>query len=330
FYELGINKAYLDATSLRPVWQLAGFGWSGVDLFFVLSGFLITSILLNTKESPRYFRSFYGRRAVRIFPLYFICLTLIYYVPFTRVMVGSPDKALQGWFWCYLANWKIGLWPQDAATCGALIHFWSLCVEEQFYFIWPLVVWITGKRVFPWLCLGLIVASVGAGVGFELAGLPKLFIFYASVPRMAALVLGSLLAWLVRQSWLPAVTDQIKLVLPAAFGLFLVCALNPPYFRPFYTLEILTVAIGWSALLLHCFSRPGGLIARIMQGRFLCGFGKYSYAIYVLHRVIFVYVGVYVFRFLRPYVSSNALLFGIIFAATFAASFLAGFLSWHL
>src|SRR5208282_4829571 len=143
FYELGINKAYLDATSLRMVWGLASFGWSGVDLFFVLSGFLITSILLNTKESPQYFKSFYGRRAVRIFPLYFTCLFLCYSVPAVHSALGSPDKANQIWFWTYLANWKIGLWRQDAATCGALIHFWSLCVEEQFYLIWPLVVWMT-------------------------------------------------------------------------------------------------------------------------------------------------------------------------------------------
>jgi peptidoglycan/LPS O-acetylase OafA/YrhL len=171
---------------------------------------------------------------------------------------------------------------------------------------------------------------VAAGIGFEFAGLPKWFVFMASVPRMEAIVFGSLLAWVVRQSWLPRVTEQLKLILPSAFGLMFVCALKPTYFRSFYTLEFLIAAIGWSALLLHCYTRSDGLAARIMRNRVLCSFGKYSYAIYVLHAWVLYFVGNLVYHGLRPYISSFPLLLAIIFISVFASAFLAGLLSWHV
>ncbi len=326
FYLFQGTKAYLDSTFLKQFWGLAAFGWCGVDLFFVISGFLITSILLNTKESPSYLKSFYSRRAVRIFPLYFLCLLLYYHVPLSvfRIDPGLPHSPHEIWFWTYLANWKIGLWKNDELSL-----FWSLCVEEQFYFIWPLVVWITGKRTFPWLCLGLIGASLCAGIGFELAGLPMNFVFMASFPRAEAIVMGSLLAWLVRQSWRHRVTEHLKLLLPASFGLMLVCALNPPYFQGFYTLQFLIVGVGWSALVLDCCTHSDGLAARVMRSRFLGSFGKYSYAIYVLHEWVIFHVGNFAFRIFRPYISFNPALLAAVFASSFASSYLAGVLSWH-
>jgi peptidoglycan/LPS O-acetylase OafA/YrhL len=320
-------KSYLDSTFLKPFWGIAEFGWTGVDLFFVLSGFLITSILLNTKESPRYFKSFYGRRAVRIFPLYFLCLLIFYYVPFSifHYPGGHIPEGHQIWFFTYLANWKIAFWTPDELSI-----FWSLCVEEQFYLIWPLVIWVTGKRAFPWLCLAVIFASLSAGVGFEFAGMPRFFVLFASVPRLQALVFGALLSWLVRQSWLSKVTEHLKLVIPTSFGLMLVFALDPPYFRGLYTLEMFTAAVGFSALLLVCCTQSDGLGARIMRCRLLCSFGKFSYAIYVLHAWIMFYVAHLVARLATPYISSRALLLTAITVAVFSSDYLVGILSWHL
>src|ERR1039457_3059498 len=156
------TNVYLDKTALKNVWGLARFGWCGVELFFVLSGFLITSILFKTKESPQYFKSFYGRRAVRIFPLYFAVLLIFYYGPISFFPAYRFEPSHKIWFFLYLANWKAGFWPVDDLTL-----FWSLCVEEQFYLVWPLIVWLTGKRTFPWLCLGVICASLAAGVAIE-------------------------------------------------------------------------------------------------------------------------------------------------------------------
>jgi peptidoglycan/LPS O-acetylase OafA/YrhL len=318
-------RAYLDNTSLKQLWGMAQFGWCGVELFFVLSGFLITSILFNTKESPQYFKSFYGRRAVRIFPLYFAVLLIYFYGPLWFFHVYRFEPTHKIWFFTYLANWKAGFWPTDELTL-----FWSLCVEEQFYLVWPLVVWITGYRTFPWVCLGVIVVSLAAGVGIEFAPVPELVVWCTSVPRLQAIVFGSLLAWVVRQSWLEKVTGYLKLAIPASFGLMFVCALKPPYFRSLYTLEFLISAIAWSTLLLRCCTRPDGLAARIMRNGMLRSFGKYSYAIYVLHAWVMFYVANLTAKMVKRYTSSPPLILIATFFAVFVSSYVAGFLSWHL
>src|SRR5580698_6867484 len=110
-------------------------GWSGVDLFFVLSGFLITGILIDTKEAQNYFSSFYARRMLRIFPLYYAVLTLL-------VIVALHPTQI--YYYLYLSNWLILL--KDGWQPNVAGHFWSLAVEEQFYLIWPLCVWLLPKR----------------------------------------------------------------------------------------------------------------------------------------------------------------------------------------
>ena len=118
-------------------------GWCGVDLFFVLSGFLITGILYDAKGSRFFFRNFYMRRCLRIFPLYYGVLAVFFViVPFVLPLGRNYELFLkdQAWYWSYLTNIKIAIegWPKFYA----LAHFWSLAVEEQFYFVWPFVVFL--------------------------------------------------------------------------------------------------------------------------------------------------------------------------------------------
>src|SRR5208282_2425862 len=116
-------------------------GWSGVDLFFVLSGFLITGILLDTRQCPNYFRSFYARRVLRIFPLYYGFLTFALLVfPYIVSPDFMPAPSHRWLYVCYVANWL------PHAQWHVLSHFWSLCVEEQFYFIWPLLILLVSPR----------------------------------------------------------------------------------------------------------------------------------------------------------------------------------------
>lgn len=118
-------------------------GWLGVDLFFVLSGFLITGLLLDAKGKNNYYRNFIVRRTLRIFPLYYFALLLcLVIVPIVFKSLLPPDygyyTANQLWFWTYTQNWlfsKTGF-PENLT----LVHFWSLAVEEQFYLFWPLFV----------------------------------------------------------------------------------------------------------------------------------------------------------------------------------------------
>jgi peptidoglycan/LPS O-acetylase OafA/YrhL len=137
-------------------WRMGGSGWMGVDLFFVLSGFLITTILLRTRVAPHSLRRFWLRRALRIFPLAFLYLTLLY--------VGSrfgepPDLArFARWpaYFLYCANLDIAFrgWVD-----GSLAILWSLAIEEQFYALWPFATrWLAPRRLLA-LCLVIVVAS---------------------------------------------------------------------------------------------------------------------------------------------------------------------------
>ena len=139
-------------------------GWIGVDLFFVLSGFLITSILLDTKAQPHFFRNFYVRRTLRIFPLYYAILVATLVLP-PLLWSGAADSKLFSviaarapWFWTYTANIDIAL--HDWEIAGVLGHFWSLAVEEQFYLLWPALVWFCPLNRLRHVCVGLIVVAV--------------------------------------------------------------------------------------------------------------------------------------------------------------------------
>jgi len=146
----------LQTIALNPMLRgLFALGWSGVDLFFVLSGFLITGILLDTHQCANYFRSFYARRVLRIFPLYFGFLTVALLVfPYVVSPEFMPAPSHRWMYVCYVANWL------PHAQWHVLTHFWSLCVEEQFYFIWPLVVLLFGPRRLLPLIAGLELTMV--------------------------------------------------------------------------------------------------------------------------------------------------------------------------
>lgn len=133
--------------------RTATLGQTGVDLFFVLSGFLITGILLDTRQHPHYFRNFFARRTLRIFPLYFVALAIL--LQFDRQWVTELPARLEAsqlWMWTYLSN----IPPSYGPTSVRFVHFWSLAVEEQFYLVWPLVVWFAGHRYIRHVCLACV------------------------------------------------------------------------------------------------------------------------------------------------------------------------------
>lgn len=330
FYRYGWIKLYLDYFSVGKVFALADFGWSGVDLFFALSGFLITSILFRTKDSPDYFRSFYGRRFLRILPLYFLCIFPMFHMqrfPHLQQAMGSLPNDREIWFWTYLANWKIPIWRDNYLT-----HFWSLCVEEQFYLAWPLVVWLTSRRRFPWVCGGIVTLALSFGLGMEFAGFGREYIQYASFPRAEAIVFGSIIAWLAEEKMLARFATIITATLPLAAIAMLFVAVHHTYFRGLYVLETVVAGVGWSLLLFFCIASPGAILTRALSHRFLRMMGSYSYAMYCLNFIVLRFVGRYARQalgmlFLSEATPLKVLLFFII---TMAATIAAGFLSWHL
>jgi peptidoglycan/LPS O-acetylase OafA/YrhL len=197
-------------------------GWSGVDLFFVLSGFLITGILINTKESRNYFSSFYARRILRIFPLYFLVVFLYFDLALPIAhhfgQLIYLTKTFEPWFWFHLSNWKVAF----TNPAGWLEHFWSLSIEEQFYMFWPLVIFWTPRRRIVYVCLLLIGASFALRCLYA-HGIYGFRMVYMLTPfRIEPLAFGSLAAILVQK---PALASRLRnrrlLSIAAGIGMLL-------------------------------------------------------------------------------------------------------------
>lgn len=176
--------------------------WLGVDLFFVLSGYLITGILLRARGTPHYFSRFYLRRVVRIFPAYYAVLLLVLLALFLLRMPGDapPSSVATGLFFAYLQNW----WPVWVGNSGfganadplwmIAAHFWSLAIEEQFYLVWPALLLLLPRQKVA-NRLGLIYLLVLAGkLTLWLAGVDSGLLFYGTLNRSDALILGAWVA----------------------------------------------------------------------------------------------------------------------------------------
>jgi peptidoglycan/LPS O-acetylase OafA/YrhL len=256
--------------------QAFSYGWSGVDLFFVLSGFLITGILLDTRESPSYFRTFYARRALRIFPLYFV-----YLVP---ALLFTHSAHAWGWYVTYLMNWR----PGYGMDTRFLAHLWSLAVEEQFYLAWPAIVWITPRRVLPYVCASLALIALACRAFAPEFGLSP---YHVTPCRMDTLALGAVAAIAVRdfprlaRRWvapiaaLGIVAFEAIIRLAGEFGDFW-------WSLPARTIGDTLIAVLSTCLVLHGATVRSGLLYWLLTSRPLRVCGKYSYAMYVLQEVV--------------------------------------------
>ena len=139
-------------------------GLMGVDLFFVLSGFLITGILLDTKDTNEFFKNFYARRFLRIFPLYYGVLFILFCILPKIITFDTAANEMAGhqwWLWAYLTNFP-GHPAWDNSALFKLGHFWSLAVEDHFYFVWPFVVYFVSNRLLKKICIFWVPFSIMA------------------------------------------------------------------------------------------------------------------------------------------------------------------------
>ncbi|HTV48111.1 MAG TPA: acyltransferase [Phycisphaerae bacterium] len=309
---------------------------SGVQLFFVLSGFLITGILLDSKgTAPRYFRNFYMRRFLRIFPIYYAAIGLFSIYALTTAFGSASLGRILGlhkntdlaatvfvsylpWLWTYTCNFWSVLHNQYMLIVAP---YWSLAIEEQFYLVWPVLVFCLPRRGIFWSSVALILVSVLWRCIATAAGMGDIAIFTATLAQVNALGIGAVMAVLVRDKQMRSLMAKVSLpaleILGLAMG-FAVAAIWLFNFewlavRPGVTLleipsgntiEIpqwsnavlnsllwTVVALFYGALLsLALFSgEKRGLLGQLMSSYLMTWCGRYSYGIYIIHMpVMFV------------------------------------------
>jgi peptidoglycan/LPS O-acetylase OafA/YrhL len=186
----------------RAAVTLTNYGLWGVDLFFVLSGFLITGILVDSKAQPGYFRNFFGRRALRIFPLYYgVLLVLTVLAPMAVLHEVDPElvelRALRGWLWLYATNFYLG--PESRFSIPYVSHFWSLAVEEHFYLVWPFLIWRLRHRPAMHLCIALGCLALALRIAFAIFAPNQLYAGVLTPARLDALCAGGWFALAARR-----------------------------------------------------------------------------------------------------------------------------------
>lgn len=290
-------------------------GWAGVNLFFVLSGFLITSILLEAREKPHYFRNFYGRRALRIWPVYLLALAVCYLnAPW---FVGNPilEAVRKAPWWAYLLFlqnlFHLALPPSLGPT-------WSLAIEEQYYFVWAPVVKLLRR---PWMMAAVLSAGLVAPPLFRMSHYAWITPTH-TLTHLDGIAMGSLLAIglytlsLSRRAWLvlglAGVIAGFTTVATVAGGTaFLDSALT----------------VGFSGAVLASIASTGArnpLNAALRRGP-LAYYGRISYGLYMTHIMVFIYFGWFDLR-MNPYGIAGNL---AIVAFRLAASTIAATLLWY-
>lgn len=283
---------------------VAELGVLGVDLFFVLSGFLITGILLDAKGSSHYFRNFYAKRFLRLFPVYYTYLLFTGTVlPVLIRLAHSSLNHYQGnWWWyvLYVSNWK----PGNGAHDAWLGQFWSLAVEEQFYIVWPSVVLLLSRRHLAWLCGALIALALTLRCVWASADVYWNVIYRLTITRFDTIAFGALVALAMRSStWkqrLERWAVPVGSIALACFGGIAFYARSFSWTtKPIQTVGASTVALATAALIAYCATRQRGVTIQVLRSRILTVYGKYSYGMYVYHPLVFTFVSIPELRMLR-------------------------------
>jgi peptidoglycan/LPS O-acetylase OafA/YrhL len=310
-------------------------GWVGVQLFFVLSGFLITGNLLDTQRAGNYYSAFIARRALRILPLYFgVLFAALVLAPLVVIPPNDLRTTLhnQVWLWTFLSNWTA---PYGGTVTG-FSHFWSLAVEEQFYLLWPFVVARCRPKQLLWICGAVVCAALLSRWALLRAHFSDDALYMFTPARMDALALGAAAAALVRSATVKARLQRMRRwIAVAAVAVLLVDAAVTQVFVSYnprsqlygYTL----LALGFALIvLLTALPTAGapGVGTRLLAWKPLRLIGRYSYGMYVFHLPLHVYFGSSLLHRLAHHVTTGVAL--VYTVATIAGSFIAAAASYEL
>lgn len=278
----------------RVAGKITGYGMWGVDLFFVLSGYLITGILWDSRPSPRYFKAFYMRRTLRIFPLYYgVLFLLIVLVPRSLFEAYSPDALVmrehQFWLWTYLTN--VYCAKEGSFAIPYVSHFWTLAIEEHFYLFWPLVIKLANRTSAMGIAIGLSVLALGLRLVLGQTTDNELWAQVLTPCRLDSLCIGAWFALAIRGPLGPAAIGRhLKTwLIASSFALLLLMALPKSLLPHEVNLPLKETAL---ALLSGCVIfaaawREGPpLLKAPLRLSVLRLFGKYSYGLYVFHAIL--------------------------------------------
>ena len=261
------------------------FGQSGVVLFFVLSGFLITRILLNTKGSKNYFKNFFIRRSLRILPLYYIFLLIHYYLAPLILKTEIPNFSLQIYHYLFLQDFAMTFnWLYSGPG-----HFWSLAVEEHSYLFWPFVIIITPKKQLLKVILSIIVISIlirALMLNYNYNG------YFFTFTRFDALAIGAILSLLeLRYRFSHKYLSRYIILL---IGILIPSVLMWTMFsgsgnNTIQIFKYLVIGFTFFSIIGMVLSiKDKSVINKILESRFFRYSGKISYGLYVYHPLIFL------------------------------------------
>jgi peptidoglycan/LPS O-acetylase OafA/YrhL len=264
-----------------PVHYASLWGWAGVNLFFVLSGFLITSILLEARDKPHYFRNFYGRRALRIWPVY-VLLLIVVYLNAPWFIGPTITQAIKTAPWLAYIFFVQNLF--HLALPPAIGPTWSLAIEEQYYFLWAPIVRFLRK---PWALAAVLAAALIASPLFRLANLHWMTLTNTLI-HLDGIALGSLLALglytitLSRRTWLWIGLGAMLL----GFWATATVAAGTAFLDS-------SLALAFAGAVLASIASTGSrnpLNAALRRGP-LAFYGRISYGLYMIHIAIFIFFG---------------------------------------
>ncbi|HEY1903611.1 MAG TPA: acyltransferase [Terracidiphilus sp.] len=285
-------------------------GWAGVNLFFVLSGFLITSILLEAREKPRYFRNFYGRRVLRIWPVYLLVLVVVYLnAPwFIGPAIAAAVKSAPWLAYIFFVQnlFHLALPPAIGPT-------WSLAIEEQYYFLWaPMVRFL--RR--PWMLAAVLVAALIASPVLRLANLRWITLTHTLI-HLDGIALGSLLALGLytltcsRRAWLG---------IGLAAMLLGFCATATIAGGTAFLDSALALAFAGAMLAAVASTGARNPVSVALRRGPLAFYGRISYGLYMTHIIIFIYFGWFDARMDRYGIPGNLAVVAFRLAASTAAA----------
>jgi peptidoglycan/LPS O-acetylase OafA/YrhL len=314
--------------------EIRASSYIGVNLFFVLSGFLITGILLDTLHVPHFFKTFYARRALRIFPLYYG--SLIFLILLTRPL-HFTWSGWQYYYFTYTAN--LALWRTHPMILGHfnINHFWSLQVEEQFYLVWPFLVFRVKRpqtivRISLLTCLAILIIRIALLV-FR-SHYANIYIAYSPTFSCADnLLFGCALCATLRTSARQRVLQLAPRIFALGAAILLIAAVL--HHGLIWETSFFITTLGFSiigitaAALVAMVLRPASITQRLFENPTMRFFGKYSYGLYVFHYSLQGMLSAPVREFIDVHLHSKVL--AVIGGAcvVLAASILISLLSYH-